>query len=77
MLCTRMPTGFCLEFLEGQGELVSGLVMGISKSTIWVIGYRGYLTYLLNPPDPPRNDVDGAHVAIWHTFFLQALRNSC
>ena len=25
-------------YLEGQGDLVSGLIMGISRVTTWVIG---------------------------------------
>ena len=38
-------------YLEGQGDLVSGLIMGITRVTIWVIGV--HLTYLVSPPDPP------------------------
>ena len=37
-------------YLEGQGDLVSRLTMGIIGVTIWVLGL---LTYLLSPPDPP------------------------
>ena len=35
-------------YLEGQGDLVSGLIIWITGVTIWV-------TYLLIPPDPPSN----------------------
>ena len=35
---------------EGQGGLVSRLIRGVTRVTIWVIGL---LTYLLSPPDPP------------------------
>ena len=38
-------------YLEVQGNLVSKLIMGITRVTIWVIGV--YLTYLVSPPDPP------------------------
>ena len=37
-------------YLGGQGDLVSGLIRGITGVTIWVIGL---LTYLLSPRDPP------------------------
>ena len=39
-------------YLEGQGDLVSRLIMGIIRVTIWVIGVINLL-YLLSPPDPP------------------------
>ena len=39
-----------LGLLEGQGDLVSRLILGIHGLTIWVIGI---LTYLLSLPDPP------------------------
>ena len=32
------------EFLEGQGDLVSRLIMGIIRVTIWVIGVINLLT---------------------------------
>ena len=35
-------------YLEGQGDLVSGLLMGIAGVTIWVRGVVNLLT-----PDPP------------------------
>ena len=38
--------------LEGHGDLVSRLRMGISRDTIWVIGVINVLT---KPPDPPSN----------------------
>ena len=31
-------------YLEGQGDLVSGLIMGITRVTIWVIGVINLLT---------------------------------
>ena len=31
-------------YLEGQGDLVSGLIMGIIRVTIWVIGVINLLT---------------------------------
>ena len=31
-------------YLEGQGDLVNGLIMGISRVTIWVIGVISLLT---------------------------------
>ena len=31
-------------YLEGQGDLVSGLIMGIIGVTIWVIGVINLLT---------------------------------
>ena len=31
-------------YLEGQGDLVSGLIMGIIRVTIWVIGVINPLT---------------------------------
>ena len=33
-----------LDYLEGQGDLVSGLIMGITRVTIWVIGVINLLT---------------------------------
>ena len=39
-------------YLEGQGDLVSGLIMGIIGVTIWVIGVINLLTkspLTLNP----------------------------
>ena len=32
------PLGMAKHYLEGQGDLVSGLIMGIIRVTIWVIG---------------------------------------
>ena len=37
-------------YLEGQGHLVSGLIMGIARVTMWVIGITK--TYLLSLPEP-------------------------
>ena len=31
-------------YLEGQGDLVNGLIMGITRVTIWVIGDSDLLT---------------------------------
>ena len=31
-------------YLEGQGALVSGLIMGMNRVTIWVIGLINLLT---------------------------------
>ena len=36
--------------MEGQGDFVSRLIIGMIKVTIWVIGF---LTYLLSPHDSP------------------------
>ena len=36
-----------LLYLEGHGDLVRGLIMGIKRATIWVIE-----AYLLSPHDP-------------------------
>ena len=40
-------------YLEGQGDLVSRLIRGITRVIMWVLGL---LTYLLSPPDPPSID---------------------
>ena len=32
------------DYLEGQGDLVSRLIMGITRVTIWVIGVISLLT---------------------------------
>ena len=37
-------------YLEGQGDLVSGLIVGIIRVIIWVIGVINLLT---RAPDPP------------------------
>ena len=37
-------------YLEGQGDLVSRLIMGRSRVTIWVLGVMNLLT---KSPDPP------------------------
>ena len=36
--------------MEGQGDLVSGLIMGVSRVTIWVLEVINLLT---KSPDPP------------------------
>ena len=36
--------------VKGQGDLVSRLIVGISRV---YMGYGGLLSYLLSPPDPP------------------------
>ena len=33
-----------MTYLEGQGDLVSGLIMGITRVTIWVIGVINLFT---------------------------------
>ena len=33
-----------LGYLGGQGDLVSGLIMGITRVTIWIIGVINLLT---------------------------------
>ena len=38
-----------IDYLEGRGDLVSGLVMGISRVTIWVIGAFKLLATFLQP----------------------------
>ena len=48
---------FKIQYLEGQGDLVSRFIMGIIGVTLWVMGF---LTFLLSPPDPPSKD--GTHV---------------
>ena len=54
------------QYLEGQGDLVSGLIKGINRVTMWVIGL---LTYLLSPPDPPSIDsrLDFFHVILQYS----------
>ena len=47
-----MPQGSECHYLEGQGDLVSGLIRWINRVTIWVVVW-GLFTYLLSPPDPP------------------------
>ena len=37
-------------YLDGQGDLVSRFIVGITQVTICVIGAT---THLLSPPDPP------------------------
>ena len=44
---------FKIQYLEGQGDLVSRFIMGIIGVTLWVMGF---LTFLLSPPDPPSKD---------------------
>ena len=40
-------------YLEGQGNFITGLKMGIVRVTTWVMGVIN--PYLLSPPDPPSN----------------------
>ena len=40
--------------MEGQGDLVTRLIMGIIGVTIWVIGVINLLTK--SPPDPPSSN---------------------
>ena len=54
-------------YLEGQEDLVNGLLMGITRVTMWVIGF---LTYLLSPADPPSRAFKKARdktIARWRT----------
>ena len=37
-------------YLEGQGDLLGRLIMGVIGVTIWVVGVINLLT---SPPDPP------------------------
>ena len=37
-------SGLCLHYLEGQGDLVSRLILGITRVTIWVTGVINLLT---------------------------------
>ena len=37
-------------YLEGEGGLISSLILGITWVTIWLIGATNLLT---SPPDPP------------------------
>ena len=39
-----LAVSFRTNYLEGQGDLVSRLIMGIIKGTIWVIGVINLLT---------------------------------
>ena len=40
--------------MEGQEDLVSRVITRITRVTIWVISYRGYINiYLPSLPDPP------------------------
>ena len=39
-----MPGSGSWAYLEGQGDLVNGLIMGITRGTIWVIGVSDLLT---------------------------------
>ena len=41
LICCRRGAQPCT---EGQGDLVSGLMMGISRVTTWVIGFMNLLT---------------------------------
>ena len=39
-----METRVMRDYLEGQGDLVTRLIMGITRVTIWVIGSIDLLT---------------------------------
>ena len=41
-------------YLEGQGDLVSRLIMGIMRVTIWVTGVINILTKSPDPPSRPQ-----------------------
>ena len=42
--CVDPPRTFFIHYLEGQGDLVSRLIIGIIRVTIWVIGVINPLT---------------------------------
>ena len=44
LVTTWFPKIGGLQYLEGQGDLVSRLIMGIIRVTIWVIGVINLLT---------------------------------
>ena len=44
-----------LPYLEGQGDLVSGVRMGICIFIIWIIGIIWGINLLTKSPDPPSN----------------------
>ena len=48
-IATSLARSF-IPYLEGQWDLVSMLLMGITRVTIWVIGVTNLLT---TSPDPP------------------------
>ena len=45
-------------YLEGQGDLVSRLILGIHWVTICLFLLLGLLVYLLSPPDPPSRSLE-------------------
>ena len=50
MSSAYLMTSQSLDYLEGLGDVLSRLIMGISGVTISVIGSR---VYLISLPDPP------------------------
>ena len=50
-LTPQTPNANTQQYLEVQGDLVSGLIMGIIRVTIWVSGVINLL--ILSPSDPP------------------------
>ena len=62
----QAPCSFQLSYLEGHGDLVSRLIMGIIRMIIWLI--EGLLTYLLGPRDPPSKTPKGCHRSKVRTF---------
>ena len=51
-------------YMEGQGDLISRLIIGITRVTIRIIGF--FLTYLLSPPDPPSTSGDSKGNTLTH-----------
>ena len=49
-LCPPLRAYSQFSYLEGQGDLVSRLIMGIIRVTIWAIGAINLLTKSLDPP---------------------------
>ena len=51
-----LPQPLPKPYLEGQGDLVSRIILGIPKLTMWIIGLIWLIqlySYLLSRPDPP------------------------
>ena len=44
LLGITVVSGNAKPYLEGQGDLVNGLIMGITRVTIWAIGVINLLT---------------------------------
>ena len=57
-------------YLDGNGALVSGLKIRITRVTIWA---SGVLTYLLSPSDPPSTAIDQKSTTIGRSFVACAI----